>query len=612
MRLIWVLFLCLAAVSGFLISDAGEALLVVMIFSIVAMPLVYFLMYLPAVTAYFGLVLLPVTLLRWLPWIRRRNSFLLFVLVAAVVGAGVYALPTYLNSRLDRSLAVAIARDMDLTGAKAPGHVVALHSDRTKCDEVCVNLLSQFPQLRLVLGRFDQKRAQLSLKPTSGSVTWGLVEKGIGECRDPLWTYNRAVQAALVQAELQGYCLERLAAPAQVDAILRRHEGGGPGFGRGQKRADTWTELFLRDGTGLRLAYRTTSGFRRKFDVPLVFFAPDFGSGLDLKLSLKPRTVEFPLKTTVPARTDKSLIAAILPDGTVDLAHDAEIPSSDAQAELFRRIAHARSSAALAALQSDDPKEIAKGRTIASNYMSLIARQGFAEADLPLIRVLISMPDIPLILSQVTLPNSSEAVRGAAIDNVLDLLVAADNLPKADHDWRALRSILQLAVVKPGYDLSARLTQLDQITQTREGREITGGMTAMRGLLGPDQATAVFAFLDARIADGEPFDGFRVALRGLCMMGPEGAQFLDALDRRESLQDTPIFGWGDYAVMRNLVRMGVDDDTIGAFLHFDSLLQAQARDAAHDALKRARASAEQTLAVAAQKGVTPPWRFLCE
>lgn len=310
MRLLWVLFLILVVVSGFLISPAGEALLVAMMFSVVAIPLAVPLMYVPATTVYFGLVLVPVTALRRMPRGRQRSSFAVFVLVAATVGVGIFALPTYLNSRMGPSLDLAVADDVDLSGAKAPGPVIALHRTRTKCDHLCIEIVTTYPHLRLVQGSYDQDISDLTVKPTSRSAVWGMVQKGDAACRNAAWNITPALYPALRQAEQDGYCLERFTPPARVDAVLRQTGAGA--FGVERRNADVRMELFLRDGDQLKLAYRSTLGFRRKYEVPLVFLNADFGSGLDLDLSVKPRTVRVPLKSPVPKRTEIGLIGAVL------------------------------------------------------------------------------------------------------------------------------------------------------------------------------------------------------------------------------------------------------------------------------------------------------------
>jgi hypothetical protein len=118
------------------------------------------------------------------------------------------------------------------------------------------------------------------------------------------------VRIALAKAELNGFCVGQIPNAEHVDVIVRTINV--PGDAPGQAKDDRRTEMFVRQGDRLRLAYRVTNGSRNKLSVPLVFFSMHF-SGLDLRVSIAPAKDKVPLKSPVATLSRHVLLESALP-----------------------------------------------------------------------------------------------------------------------------------------------------------------------------------------------------------------------------------------------------------------------------------------------------------
>lgn len=205
--------------------------------------------------------------------------------------------------------------------------------------------------------------------------------------------------------------------------------------------------------------------------------------------------------------------------------------------------------------------------------------------------------------------NPPPEVVGAVVDAALDRLVAVGDGPVKGAGARALANILRRAENQPADEVAPRLARLDRLVATRLGREHGAPLVASRGILGPDQATALLNFLDARIADGEAEEGFQTALHGFCLVGPEGVPFLADLAQREQRLARSVFSSNLGSAMREMVLMGIDDAAIRQALRI-ALYNDTAR--VENPLAKARAVMEKTLARRKQRGDMPPWRTLCK
>jgi len=617
MRFLWVLFTICVVLSAVVLSEFGQVLLVLMMLSVIGIPQAFLLMYLPLFTGVLGIILFTGAVIARLPWFRKQGALVLFGLSVALAAGVLFAVPTFYNQKVEAAMPLAVAKDMPLSGTKAQGLVVGLNHRADRCSADCAELLFASPDIQLVLGRFDHLADGTSAAPPANSSTWGLVKRGVGLCPRPPNQSSSALHVAMAEAELDGFCFDQIPMTDHVDVVVRNINK--PGDAPGQERDDKRTEMYLRQGDHLRLAYRVTTGSRYKLSVPLVFFSSN-GHGFDLGLSLAPPKEKTLLKSPVAVLSTQALLEAALPG-------DITLPSFEAVRELSRKqqealrkherdirktLDRARYAAALTALRSDDAAEVAKGFKITNAYLSRFYTTGVSVSEIPLLLASVSTLRIPYFLDDHILPNSPPEVTMAVVDAVLDRLVEIGEAPLDKSTKSALRRILHQAKVRSQFDIRPRLERLDQLASTPRGRELVGGLIAMRGLLGPDQAPALLDYLDVQIADGKAGDGLDTAYRGLCLMGPEGVQFLGDFTQRDVQLGTTKHNSTVYDLSYNLTLMGLDDEKIRKTLRFELYSDAKRLERTEDLMIKARASAEKSLARETEKGISPPWRRLCK
>ncbi|MTI01016.1 hypothetical protein [Roseibium sp. RKSG952] len=616
MKWLWALFGVGVVLSAIVLSEAGQGLLIVLMLSMVGIPLAVALMYVPIPTGILGIYLLIRTVLRHLPGFRRAHGLVLFGLSAALVAGVMYLVPIYHNQQVDKALPLVVAEDVPLSGAKAQGLVVGLYSNADRCGQTCAELLMSSPDIQVVLGRFERIKEGDPATPPAGSATWGLVPAGIGLCPWPLNQASSALRIAIAEAELDGYCFAEVPMAEQIDVVIQGYDL--PGDAPGQVRDDKRTELFLRNGDNLRLSYRTTTGFRSKLSVPMVFFSED-GNGLDLGLSLAPPKEMVSLASPVPDLSRVALYQSVLPGDIVlpsfeayaELSRDQRDALRKREAEMRKRLATARYDAALTALGSGDTIEIAKGIKIANSYLRKLTGGGVNTSDVPLFVALMSAPGDPQRTAYHVLDDAPPEVLMPVVDAILDRLIAAGEGPMPGKSKQRYAEILRLAEDQPAEDIAARTDRLDQLVATPLGREMAGGLMASRGIIGPDQAAILFDFLDARIADGDPEDGFQTVFHGLCLMGHQGVSYLNDMAQRERHLGTVKHSPSVRTSVYNMVLMGMDDDAIRQILRFDNYTDASRRQWAESILSKLRAKAESSLDRQKARGVVPPWRHLC-
>lgn len=618
MRFLWVLFAIGIVSSALILSESGQHALLLMMLSMVGIPLAFLLYFVPLVTVLLGPVLITFTVMRYLPGLRKLHGVALFGLSVAAVAGVLFTIPTLDNQKVEAAMQSAVADDIPFSGTRAPGLVIGLDGGQLTdtWGDARAALLLASPDIRVVFDDFDQLSDNSPAMPSADSTTWGLVQKGVGLCPPPPNQASTALRIAMAKAELKGICVGQIPNADHIDVIVRTIKI--PGDARGQVTDDSRTELFLRQGDRLRLAYRVTKGFREELPVPLIFFSAD-GYGFDLGMSLAPTMQKVPLKSPVAILSEHTLIEAALPG-------DIILPSFEAAGKLSREqraalqkqeddirqaLVHARYQAALAALRSDDSTEIAKGFQITKNYLRGTYSKGLAVSDIPLLSAFVSAPSIPFDLDHRILSNSPPEVTMAVVDAVIDRLATIGE-GQIDRSTRsALGDILHWAEQSPQFDVGTRLERLDQLASTPIGRELGRGLIAMRGLLGPDQAQALFNYLDARISDGESGEALRTTFRGLCLMGPEGVQFLDDFADREAQLRMKKPSVNMYDTSFNLTLMGLDDATIRKYLHFELYTDGKQLEGAEREMNNARVWAENRLARALKNGILPPWWELC-
>lgn len=252
-------------------------------------------------------------------------------------------------------------------------------------------------------------------------------------------------------------------------------------------------------------------------------------------------------------------------------------------------LARTQHDTALEALNSGDPARALEGVTNANAYLQGLVWTGLSEADLPLIKALFSTPVDPRHNTMNALKETPLPVVYSVGEILLDELIEIGDGPM-DADRRTrFGAILRFVGGRPEGFVAQNLDRIDALVATKRGRSLGDGLTKLRGELGPEQAPAILAYLDARTADGERMEGLRVALAGLCHMGAAGIPFLDQLAERKP----SLISWDSTA--DTLMFMGLDDDSILEHPLFsrDTSKEFRAKLSAH--LKRKRPKVEQDM-----------------
>src|SRR6056297_3884788 len=100
MKVMWIVFAAGALASAFLLSGLGQGLLVIMMISFLRLPLAVPLMFVPLLTATYGLFLFTYTVLMLVPFMRRTNRAIPTVIALALVGGTLTYLPIHLNKEI--------------------------------------------------------------------------------------------------------------------------------------------------------------------------------------------------------------------------------------------------------------------------------------------------------------------------------------------------------------------------------------------------------------------------------------------------------------------------------------------------------------------------------
>jgi hypothetical protein len=368
------------------------------IFILLAFLLMTLLSFVPMLTVWLGIFLAIHTVLRLVPRVSRMDRGGLFVLSAALTVGGLELVPVLNNRSVDQALALAVAEDVPLSTAMAPGSVVGFHADPGVCGQTCAELVMAAPGLRLVLGRFDEAADGKSAVVPPDAETWALAPSEIGLCPWDPTEGSVALRIALAEAELEGYCVTHVPGVERLDILIR--QDSPPTDASGQTPADDRLEMFLRDGDVLRVAYRRTTGVREKLARPLMFYMPETVVYIGNELALGPARFRVPLESPVSDLTPAELIDAALPiDFTIlDRASFRALSEADQDVALQRLrelmvvLDLARREAALAALQSNDADRIADGITIAEKYLRRAVSRAIDTSDLPLLLAVVSAP----------------------------------------------------------------------------------------------------------------------------------------------------------------------------------------------------------------------------
>ncbi|KAJ03528.1 hypothetical protein [Sulfitobacter mediterraneus] len=617
MKWLWILFGIGVVSSAFTLSEAGQALLVVMMLTIVGIPFAFVLMIAPVLTGILGLFLITRTILAALPGFRRLGGVTLFCLCSALVAAGLTLVPMLYNQRVQDALPLAVADDVPLSEKTAPGLVVGVKSNPAYCSADCAQLLMAAPDIRVVVGRFEQITDGSTATPPAKSATWALVPSGIGLCEVTLNQAPPDLRIALAEAELRGQCIKQVAMADQIDVIIQHsnHSGTAPG----QNRDDRRLELFLRQGGQLDLAFRRTDGHRELLSVPVVFFSAN-GYGLDPGLSLAPPRTKVKLQSPATEMTRTALLETVLPGQIALPSYEAFGALSPAQAQarlkqvtqIRSALDRARHDAALAALRSGAPEVASQGYEIGNSYLQRLGGGKAELSDVPLLVAMVGEPARIRRSVQRAIDGAPASVLMPVVDAAIDRLIAV-NGGLLDRDTKQrLTEIFRLAERQSGPNIAPRLARLDQLVSTPLGRDLAGGLTAVRGLLGPAQASALFSFLDARIADDADKDGFRTIFRGLCLMGPEGRVFLPRITQRLADLAPPQYSPNPRISAYNMVLMGLQDAEIAKVLRIDRYQSDTQRAKAIADIKTARKAAEKTLKRTAKRDRDTVWQQLCK
>jgi hypothetical protein len=187
MRFLWIVFAISLVLSALIISEIGQNFLLMLIFSFIGLPLASLLSYLPHGTVLLGLVLITFTVMRRLPGFRKLHGVAHFGLSVAAVASVLFTIPTLYNQKVEAAMSLAVADDMPLSETRTQGLVIGIdgYPPHDTCGDTCPELLMASPDIRLVLGRFDQLADNSPAEPPANSTTWGLVQKGVGLCPPP-------------------------------------------------------------------------------------------------------------------------------------------------------------------------------------------------------------------------------------------------------------------------------------------------------------------------------------------------------------------------------------------------------------------------------------------
>jgi len=621
MKVMWIVFAAGALASAFLLSGLGQGLLVIMMISFIGLPLAVPLMFVPLLTATYGLFLVTYTVLMLVPFMRRTNRAIPTVIALALVGGTLTYLPIHLNKEIKPEPARAVASDMPLSDKRAPGVIAGFDTRQDDCTNLCASLLLTVPEAKLVLGEFDASgdSGRVSARVPEGAHTWTLAEGGLGQCPHPHTQASDRVRIALAEAELQGRCLTKVPSPEQVDLMITDTKPAADA--PGQFHSDDRKEMFLRDGDSLHLAYRRTTGERHLYTVPLLFYSSD-GYGLDLGLSLGPKRTEVSLESPVAARGHIELLERALPGAAAlsNLAAPSGLSQKERKAliqrekEVRQRLIQTRHDAALAALTSGDPERLAEGTAAAQRYFGVKSRRGLTDDDLPLLEALLTAPVDPGRDVFPALRHSSPAIKHLAVNTVIDQIIATGDAPFPSNN-SAIRKRERSAKWLSGYleidRLAQDLDRIDRLVQTRRGRWFAGEIMHLRGALGPGQAPALLRFLDARRADGEREKGYETIYKGLCLMGPDGVPFLDDVKKREVASKSANSIRASKFV-RYLVPMELDDDAIGQHFRVGELKTEKERSRVAAALEKARGLFESRMSRLKDSDHEYPRHQLCK
>jgi len=612
----WILFALLAVASALLLSEVGQIVLLMGMISIVGMPLVVTLMLVPAFTVLLGVFLLLSTCFGAVPGVRGRHLILPLGISAALMAAVMTVYPYSYNQRVDAAMPLAIAEDVALNVANDPRFVVGIRDKREKCRQICMELVMASPDVQVVVGAFerivDKGPARLPAKVS----TWGLVANQTGRCPYVPTQASSSLRIALAQAELDGFCVGQVPTPEQIDVIFQNFKV--PKNAPGQKGDDKRDELFVREGMQMRLAYRRTQGSRNKLSIPMLPYSTS-NHGMELGLSLVPTVDPTPLQSPVPAFSHRALLQAALgkglalpsPEAASLLSVDERRALQKRKDELNETLHQARHDAALVALQSGDPEQMSKGVETAYSYLRELGEDKATVADLPLFVALIAAPDPARAGAPRALYRAPPEVLMPVVDAVLDHVIAFADAPMDKKMKLRFKNILRLTFKLPAQHLAPSVERLDRMSATRLGRQIGADMVAETGLLGLTRAAALLAFLDGRIADGRAREGFDVAFRGLCLMGPDGTRFLNDVMQRVKELPKGHFGPNLHTAIPAMVVLGWDDNAIRKSLRFDGFSKARDRENAEYRLTKERERVAKNLAQAKKRGVEPTPRTKC-
>jgi len=466
---LWVLFLVGVVVSALLMTEVGQAFFIGLTLTArfvapIAMQLTLLLAYVPMLTVWLGIFLAIHSVLR-LVLDLRIGRIGLFALSAALTVGGLTYVPVWHNTRVDEAMALAVAEDVPLSQVGAPGSVVGLYNSQRHCTQLCAEMVMAAPGVRFVNGSFREAADGESAAVPPDYETWALAPGGIGLCQPPAGLFSTGLRIALAEAELAGYCLTRVATPEQVDLLILRQ--WLPTGARGQTRSDQRVELFLREGDNLQVAYRRTTGSRKKLASPLRFYSPESGPyGFGIDIAAGPAGFNVGLGSPVSEVSYSQLFKAVLPSDFNILDADSFTALSQADKDtaiqrmrdLGDDLDLARREAALAALQSNNAEEIAKGIAIADRILYDFRNVGIlSTSDLPLLVALVSAPGGPGRFTFHALHRAPPEVLLPVADAVRDRLNAIGDGPLDRESRREYQNILRLVerrfrVSRPGTD----------------------------------------------------------------------------------------------------------------------------------------------------------------